>query len=362
MDLADFVIIGGGWRSGFFLRAARALPDRFRVGGMLVRDPAKGAVIEAEWGVKTFQTLDGLLAGGAPLFAVVALPRAHTPGMLEELTRRGLPVLTETPPAADVQSLERVNRLSKQGGRIQVAEQYIFQPMHAARLAMAHSGLLGNVSQAQVSFMQGYHGISLIRHYLKVGFEPVTITAMKFESPIFKGPDRAGPPTAEQIIPCAQTIAWLDFGNIAGGSRLGIFDFAHDQHRSYVRSDRVLVRGERGEINQNIVRHLADFRTPLQFELLRQDAGIDGNLEGFHHKGITGNGRWWYRNPFDGARLADDEIAVATCLAKMADYARGGVSFYSLAEASHDLHLSLMMEQAAVLGKTIEVAPQAWAV
>jgi hypothetical protein len=99
----------------------------------------------------------------------------------------------------------------------------------------------------------------------------------------------------------------------------------------------------------------------LQFELLRQDAGIDGNLEGFHHKGIVGEGRWWYRNPFGEARLADDEIAVATCLAKMADYARDGASFYSLAEASHDTYLSLMMEQAATEGKKIQVLPQAWA-
>jgi hypothetical protein len=361
MDLAEFVIIGGGWRSKFFLRAARAVPERFRVAGMFVRDATKGAAIEKKWGVRTFRSLDDLLAGGKPLFAAVSLPRDQVSAMLEELTGRGLAVLTETPPAGDVASLERVNSLTGRGGRIQVAEQYIFQPMHAARLAVAQSGMLGNISQAQVSFTQAYHGISLIRHYLNVGFEPVKITAMKFESPIFKGPDRLGPPTAEQIIPCPQTIAWLDFGNIAGGSRLGVFDFAHDQHRSYVRSDRVLVRGERGEINQNVVRHLADFRTPLQFELLRQDAGIDGNLEGFHHKGIVGEGRWWYRNPFGEARLADDEIAVATCLAKMADYARDGASFYSLAEASHDTYLSLMMEQAATEGKKIQVLPQAWA-
>ena len=36
----EFGIIGGGWRSEFYLRIARALPERFHVDGMLVRDPA----------------------------------------------------------------------------------------------------------------------------------------------------------------------------------------------------------------------------------------------------------------------------------------------------------------------------------
>jgi hypothetical protein len=59
--------------------------------------------------------------------------------------------------------------------------------------------------------------------------------------------------------------------------------------------------------------------------------------------------------------LADDEIAVATAMARMVDYARGGEDFYSLAQASHDQYLSLMMEQAVVRGETVEANAQAWA-
>jgi predicted dehydrogenase len=356
MPAADFVLIGGGWRSQFFVRAARELPERFNLIGMMSRNPAKAKEFEKTWNVSTCRTLDELLAGKKPLFAIVSVPRAATLDVLRELVRRGVPALCETPPAPDLAGLDAVNELTAQGARIQIAEQYIFQPMHAARLAVANSGLLGRISQAQVSFTQTYHAMSLIRHYLGVGFEPVKITARKFESPIYQGPDRQGPPREEKLIPCPQTIAFLEFGD-----RLGVFDFANDQHRSYIRSDRILVRGEKGEINGSQVRYLQDFRTPIHFELHREDAGIDGNLEGYYHKGIIGQGKWWYSNPFAPARLYDDETAVAICMQKMADYARGGPAFYSLAEASFDTYLGLKLDQAAQETRTIEISPPAWA-
>ena len=56
---------------------------------------------------------------------------------------------------------------------MQVAEQYAFQPLHAARLAFIRAGKLGEISQVQVSVAHGYHGISLIRKFLGIGYENV---------------------------------------------------------------------------------------------------------------------------------------------------------------------------------------------
>jgi len=355
MEPADIVIIGGGWRAGFFLLAARELPRLFTIRGIHTRDTARRERLSATWGVPAFASVDELVSATKPLFAVVSLPPAVAIEVLEELTRRGVPALTETPPATDLESLARVNKLTARGGRIQVAEQFIFQPLHAARIAVGRSDLLGKLSQAQISFTHGYHGISLIRHYLGIGFESCKITAKRFESPVLKGPDRAGPPTEEKIVTANQTLAWFDFGD-----RLGVYDFADNQHRSYVRSDRILLRGERGEINQTRVRHVLDFRTPMEFDLTRLEAGQNTSLEGYYHKGIVGGGQWWYQNPFPNARLADDEIAVATALQKMSDYARGGPDFYPLAEASHDQYLSLMMEQAVTTGQPVDANAQTW--
>jgi predicted dehydrogenase len=321
----------------------------------MVRDAAKGALLEQKWGVATYRTLDALLAHAHPLFVVVSVSKPAAPSVLHELADRGVPVLTETPPAPDVNGLHDLYRRTLNGARIQVAEQYAFQPVHAARLSVAHSGKLGRVSQAQVSVTQDYHGMSLIRTLLGLQFENAVITARRFVSPIVAGPSRQGPPQTENILAATQTIAYLDFGD-----KLGVYDYTSDQHRSWIRSPRVLVRGDRGEINNTRIKYLQDFSTPITLDLLRQDAGEEGNLEGYYHTGILAGDEWVYRNPFIPARLNDDELAVATCLANMTDYVQGGPSFYSLAEAAQDHYLGLMVAEAVASGESISTTSQPW--
>jgi hypothetical protein len=73
------------------------------------------------------------------------------------------------------------------------------------------------------------------------------------------------------------------------------------------------------------------------------------------------DGQWVYANEFAPARLSDDEIAVATALEKMTAYAQGGPDFYSLAEASQDQYLDLLMQEALETGKQVESRSQEWA-
>jgi predicted dehydrogenase len=354
MDPTTFAIIGSGWRAEFYLRVARELPDRFRVGGLLTRDPASRASIAAEWSIATPATLDELLAF-APAFVVLSVPWAATPILLVELTERGVPVLSETPPAPDVDGLRGLRPLAQRGARIQVAEQYQFQPLHAARLAIAHSGRLGAIGQAQISAAHGYHGIDLIRRFLGDRFGPVSIQAQAFDSTIVAGPDRGGPPRHERMVPSRQVVATLDFAG-----RLGVYDFSEDQYFSWIRSNRVLVRGERGEIHDSTVRYLADATSPVTLDLQRHETGRDGNLEGLGLIGITLGEEWLERNPFPGVRLADDELAVATCLARMAEYVEGGPGLCGLADGVYDHYLGLMIDAAIASSRAIKVDGHLW--
>lgn len=356
MDRIVFGIVGGGWRADFYLRIAQAIPGRFAVTAMLVRDEEKGKALEAKWGVKTYRNLDGFVKHGDFGFAVVSIPRRAAPSYIQGLTQHGIPVLTETPPANELQDLIELHQSLGKQAKVQVAEQYLFQPMHAARIAFARSGKLGEISQVQISAAHGYHGISLIRQLLGIGFENAEIRGQRFESPLVQGPDRSGPPREEAIKISVQDIVTLRFGN-----KLALFDFTGDQYFSWIRKNRILVRGHKGEMTDEEIRYLEDYRTPVYSEFRRVDTGHNGNLEGYSHKGVLAGNDWVYCNPFFPGRLSDDEIAVATSLEKMGVYVQGGPSFYGLAEAMQDHYLSLMMAQAIETGKVVTTTTQPWA-
>jgi hypothetical protein len=247
-------------------------------------------------------------------------------------------------------------RLADRGALVQVAEQYQFQPLHMARQRIIEDGWLGDVTQATISISQTYHAVSLMRKLLGIRYENAIIRGTRFESPIVAGPDRTGPPREKKVITEPRDMAWLDFGG-----KLGIYDFAKDQHRSWIRSNHVSVRGVRGELFDRRLNMLADFETPVHLELRRIQSGEEENMEGHHLQGYLAGEHWVYRNPFIPARLYDDELAMATCLQRMAEYIAGGPSFYSLAEASQDHYLGLLIEEAVRTGETVPSVRQPWA-
>jgi len=353
--MINFGIVGVGWRTEFYLRIAKACPDRFTVAGVVGRTPARAAVIANRFGVPLYTSVDELVQSARPLFVVTSVPWEVNPGILKQLAELGTPALSETPPASSVEEMSALCALTGKGARIQVAEQYFLQPHHSARLAFAHGGKIGRVTQAQVSVAHDFHGVSLIRRLLGIGFENAKITANVFKSPIVRGPGRAGPPAREEIVDSEQVMAWLDFGD-----RLGVFDFTGSQYFASIRDPRVLVRGEKGEIFNDSAVYLKDFLTPICVNFIRHSAGEHGNLEGHFLKGIQAGDEWVYRNPVAPASLFDDEIAIADCLLRMAEYANGGPDFYSLAEACQDRYLDLAIQQSVKEQRAVVTESQSW--
>ncbi|MDB5540893.1 MAG: hypothetical protein JWQ89_2620, partial [Devosia sp.] len=252
-----FGMIGGGWRAEFFTRIARELPDRFKLVGVVQRDHAKAEAFGAKWGAPAFATY-AELANLQPDFVVLSVkPDAHL-SILTELHRLGLAVLCETPAALDVETMIAIWRLVEQGLRLHIAEQYLFQPLHAARLQLIANGALGRVDFARVSTAHGYHGTSLIRKFLGIGFEDATICGKVWTSRALQGPSRAGWPESERFAETTQTLGEFDFGD-----RLGLFDFTDVQYRSPVHSHRVVIRGDRGEIADLEFRVMPEYAHPV---------------------------------------------------------------------------------------------------
>ncbi len=342
-----FGVVGTGWRTEFFLRVARDCPDQFACIGIVSRDPEGKAEWAAPYGVPLFGSIEDMLVH-KPLFVVTSVPWDVNPHMIEALAARGIPVLSETPPAPGIEGMSHLYRLIGQGAKIAVAEQFHLKPQHAARLAFAHSGKLGTISQAQVSIGHGYHGISLIRRFLSIGYEDATITAHRFTAPLMTPGGRAGAPDAEGTKESGQAIAVMDFGG-----RTAVFDFNDDQYFSPVRRQRLTVRGERGEIIDSTAVYMQDYLMPVSVTFQRIETG--GVFEG-----IQADGEWVYRNPFAATPLDDEDIAVGACLLKMAEYVSGGEAFYPLAEACQDRYLDIMIWTSIESGQPVRTKPQIW--
>ena len=111
MTVTTFGIIGTGWRSEFFLRLARAAPDRLRATGVVSRSAQRGAEITARWGPPAFESVAALLRAGAPDFVIPCVPWAAMPDATREVVGLGARVLAETPPAPDLSGLRAVMSL-----------------------------------------------------------------------------------------------------------------------------------------------------------------------------------------------------------------------------------------------------------
>jgi hypothetical protein len=354
--MIPFAIIGTGWRAEFYLRVARACPTRFKVAGLVSR--AGNPALESRFGVKTYPDIESLLRAAKPRFVVTSVPWAVNPGLVKALVAKGVPVLSETPPAPDLAGMEELFRfVRRRKGLVQVAEQVHLRPLHQAQARVARDGRLGVPREAYVSVSHGYHGISLMRRLLGLGFENAVITGSRFTSPVIQGDTRQGPPAKEALVPSARDFYGFNFGD-----KMGVIDFTGAQYFGRIRGGQLQVRGERGELVNERVTWLRDFRTPLQAALERVSEGEGDDL---HAAGLLGyriDGRWVYRNPFGaGTGLMDDEIAIGEMLIRMDAAVRTGKEFYPLAEGCQDHYLYLLAQEAVAAGRPVKSRARVWA-
>ena len=267
--------------------------------------------------------------------------------------------MCETPPGEDVEALDSVwEAYQTYKGKIQVAEQYFVQPLYAAWGKVIASGKIGEVENINISALHGYHGASMIRRYLNVGFQNAVIYGKKFWFDVTETCGRDGMEFDGEVFKCSRDRLTMEFEN----GKVAFFDFADPvQYHSFIRTRQLSVQGVRGEIDDLTVRYLTKENVPVTAELNRIDLGVYNNQE-WSHYGIMLGEEFLYKTPFINARLNDDEIAVATCMLKMGEYLETGIDFYSLKEALQDMYICLKMDEAlANPNKEIKMEVQSWA-
>ncbi len=351
-------VVGAGWRSDFFTRIAAALPDRFTLVGACVRRAAAVEEVAARWGVPVYLSPADLVSHQRPELVISSVPWSANEAVVTELVAAGVRVLSETPPAPDLDAMRRLWAAVGATGRVQVAEQYLLMPGHAARLAVVRSGTIGTPTSVQVSSTHTYHAVSLIRGLLGAGRDPVTVRASAVTAPLVDPLSRDGWTGDEDAKPAVTTLATLDFGE----GRSGLYDFTDNQWHNQLRARRIVIRGSRGEISDDSVVRLADARTIVRTAISRSQLGYDLNLDGFDTEHLVHAGEVVYRNPFLGQRWMDEEIAIASLLVATAAWARDDAPPpYPLADGLQDHHIGLAIDHAAATGTAVTTTSEAWA-
>ncbi len=364
-----FAILGAkGWRAKFYLRVVRALPEIFEVCAILEENEARAKVIQQQ-----LAAMNAVNLANIPVVSSLEELKAYEPEFIvmsvgPDVLRKAVPaaadagfyVLQETFWPDSVGDLAEYYTSIHSPQRVQVAEQYRFQSHHAARLNVIESGLLGDVGQVQVSAAHGYHGVSLIRHYLGIRDETAEIIGRALATTTSQGPGRDGYPSHEAFREDIQKVAILTFAMEDGSSRWAVFDFTDESYFNEIRKPHTLIRGSRGEMDERSVRILTDYRTPVEMPVCRVAGGKFGELTPPCIEKITIGDKCYYTNPFPGARLTDEETAIASQLAGMADYVRGKEPLYSLEEGCQDMYLALLIEEACRSGAPIQSTQMPW--
>ena len=355
-------IVGTGWRAEFFAKLALAMPDRFTLIGVMSRRPESAQRAADAWGIGAYASPAELVRAQRPDFVVSSVPREANPDVVCELVQAGTAVLTETPPAADAEGLRELWAAVGPADRVQVAEQYLELPGHAARRAVVAAGAIGIPTSVQVSSTHGYHAVSMMRGFLgaggeRVGFGPVTVSARTFTAPLVDPIARDGWTDDDEAKPATTTLATVDFGD----GRSGLYDFTDNQWHNQLRFRRILIRGSLGEISGDEVVRLAEPQAVVHSGIRRYQVGHDLNLDGHDTEHLSFDGRVVYRNPFLGRRLMDEEIAIASMMTGTAAWVRDeGPAPYPLADGCQDHLISLAIDESAATGATVTTSVEPW--
>lgn len=340
MSKIRFGIIGGGWRSEFFLRVAQYLPEVFEVSSVLMRSQEKADVLSAKFGIKTTLSYDEFIED-KPSYAILAISRKATLAYIEKLFKSDIAVLCETPPADTVKELNELwSVIKKYDGKMQVAEQYFAQPIYSAWLNVVDQGLIGETSLVNISAIHGYHGINILKKFLHITKENCTIYGKQYSIPVTVTGGRDAVDHSGKLTTQPQDRVTFEFEN----GKFAFYNWSGLQYHSKIRTRHFTVQGERGEIDDLTIRYLNSKNEAVTQSFNRIDGGIY-DLDGWTHRGIMLGENYIYKNPFEESRLNDDEIAVAYCMYKMKDLVETGEEYYPMPEALQDSYLSILLYQ-----------------
>lgn len=396
-----FIIVGSGWRSMYYVRVAKALPELFELGAMLCRTQEKADKIGKEMGIHTTVSIEECQKY-QPDFVVVSVDKASIGPVSKEWMSKGFTVLCETPPTTDIHEMQELWRLHcEEGYRLCVSEQYFRYPTYRSMLQVLESGIIGEPYNVDLSLAHEYHGASLMRKILHTEDETFTITGKRFTFPVKETANRYEQFRDGRVADKTRERFTIEFES----GKVAFYDFSAEQYRSGIRGNYVRVQGMNGELQGMAGSYgsLCRMKEDQQgIELQELDGGLfteihyideqgrprkqyltmntrqiitgDANpnlneitevkgikLGGYPYRAEGGTIIYEPRREFGLCGLAEDETAVAEMMLGAARYHYGDQECYPLKEALTDAYMAVLMQQALEnSGTTITSKHQIW--
>lgn len=367
-----FIIVGSGWRSLYYVRIAKALPQYFELCAMLCRTQEKADCIATAHGIHTTMSVEECLEM-KPDFVVVAVNKASVADVSIEWLERGFPVLCETPASLELKTLHELWALYEQGAKLAVAEQYIFYPFYHAIGQVLQREWIGDPYSAVVSLAHDYHGVSLIRFFLREDMTAFQVTGKSFSFPTVETMSRYEQFTDGRIADKKRTTAVFEFAD----GKVGWYDFDSEQYRSPIRHNYLNIRGPRGEIKDDKIYYLNQDNLPVSTSLAvtKRTIEVPGEtnpnlrqIEQITEIGLEDSSVTVYKPFFGNVPLSSDEAAMANLMYGVAVYAgeekfgseKLRVPYYSLKNALQDSYMAILLKQALATGETIMSTKQPW--
>ena len=363
MDKIRFVIVGSGWRSLYYVRIAKALPQIFELCAMYCRTEEKAQKMAKEHHIHTTTSIEECM-NYRPDFVVVVVNKSSIAEVSMEWMRRGFTVLCETPAAMDVETLNQLWDMHNQGYKLVVAEQYISYPEYSALLKVVGRNLVGEPDCLNISLAHEYHGASLMRALLNVASDTdFTVSAKTYQFPTTETLTRYDSFKDGRIANKKRTVATFEFAN----GKVALYDFDSEQYRSPIRKNTLKLQGSRGEIINHTVYYLDEHNEPQISEIRMEKRLVETEYENpnLHYveevTGVHFEDDQVYTPEFGLCGLAQDETAVASLMRRTAAYSNGDAAEpYPLKDALQDAYMAILLREADVSQGRVSSSKQGW--
>jgi len=318
-------LIGTGWRAFFYVRVAKALPERFCIVSVLTHTEERKREL-VSMGLNGTTDLDDALSYTHDAVIVSSGPKGLVE-MLQKLSGRGEAIISETQfLSLSDGELEEVSKLKGH-----VMEQWPETPLFKAVLSSIP--LIGKPDQLCLSGLHNHHAAAIARKVFSPSSPFPKPISHDFRSAQIKTGSREGIVRSGEMEEYKRKVRVLEFP----GKGLFINDFSSNQYHTELTPKRIEIRGERGYVDERGATFLSEGNIPLREEFVfSRDTGPSGSLTLSH---VSRGSDIVFENPYCGTKMNDDEIAIASIL----DGIFSGSFKYSFGDAVQDVLLGRML-------------------